>query len=404
MQRTAHNNRGATLIIMTFASVIIFILGLAMMQSGSLTRSLALHDVHDVQAQAAADAGQVDALFRMQKKLHAEAVWDDANLPSAAQVGLPGSKAVYSYAVDYNDPAHPDPATGGFQVTAVGTKGLARKTTHAWLYLGSLFEGITVKESAEIHGSRFAVYPPGSGTFKLTTNSTQPGAIELKNVPEGFPGDLIYPPGGDPDEIFSIFGLPPQGRIYVMTDLPEYPPVPRPAWAVSSPPSLTVKGNMPLAPGDYTYANVTFAGGSSSNGIVVNGKVRIFVENDVEMKSLSQINVEAGGHLELFLAGNLIVHNDAALLNMTDDPTALMIYGLPQCQSIELKNSSSTMGAIYAPSAMVILKNSGDIFGAVVSRSIQMRMSSTFYFDTRLEKLTIDNIAAVFKVGRWWED
>ncbi len=396
---TGFQKKGATLVLMTFLSVALLILGLTMLQNGTLTRSLALQNLRRMQAQAAADAGFMDAFFQMQHKLDTENPWNDSNLPMATNLTLPGSGAVYSYTVDHNDPGNTNPITGGYAVVAQGGVGNITKTVHAWLFLDTLFMGLNVNQGVDIHNAGFEVYPPDSGSIMLSTNSTARDNVTLKDIPGGFPGDIAYPPSGDPDTIFNIMGLPPTGQVYPMWKETEFPMVPEPDWKDSVTP-LTIDGN-PVPPGYYTYSGDLGAGET----LTITGPTYLYLDSSqTTLHNGSKIIIQSGGSLEVVLKGDLVVNNDAALINETDNSHSFLLLGLPTCDRIVLMNSSTTMAAIYAPQADVNLNNSGDFYGAVVANTFVMKTNSTFYYDTRLKNLLINEIGATFRVGHWWQE
>jgi hypothetical protein len=62
----------------------------------------------------------------------------------------------------------------------------------------------------------------------------------------------------------------------------------------------------------------------------------------------------------------------------------LTIYGLPGCTDIKLGGNSTTSAAIYAPSATVDLKGTGDVFGSIVGKVISFGGTPNFHYDESL--------------------
>jgi hypothetical protein len=128
------------------------------------------------------------------------------------------------------------------------------------------------------------------------------------------------------------------------------------------------------------------------------------VAGSTQMKNGSEIVVQPGGSLELYLGGNLEDKNSAGFTNNTNDPAALKIYGLPTCTSMDFKAKSNIYAALYAPSAAITLYNSATFYGAICATSMEMKNSSSVSFDDRVMAVPIDDTAAVFETERWWED
>jgi hypothetical protein len=366
---------------------------------------MAARNVQSITARCAADAGMVDAIFQMQKKIVTEQPWDDTTIPTASNMALAENDpsvttAQYSYTIS-------GAWATGYQIDATGTNGPLTRTTHTSLFVGSYWEGIGVRETVDIKvNSGFGVVGPGlPSDMVIRTNSTEANAIILKAFVT-VPGDIVVGPGGDPAVVIepkdsTVI----EGECYPATETLVFPDV------VPPPPPYTYNmGNFSgtLPPLNESGAYYYFDSFSIPNSGVlqVNGKnVTIYVSGKMTLNQSAEIIVNGGGSLVLYLGTCLEDKNSTGFSNLnSDDASALKIYGLPTCTDIDLKAKSTLAAAVYAPDADISLYNSGDFIGAITGNSFDMKNSGDFYFDTRLMSVDIDDPAAVFVVGRWWEN
>jgi len=392
--RKKSRNRGVTLVLITTIGAIVSILGLAMIHLGYHSRMLAARNVQSVTARCAADAGMADAIFQMQKKIVTEQPWDNTTIPTASNVNLVGANSEYSYTIS-------GAWATGYQIDATGTNGPLTRMTHTTLLVGSYWEGIGVRETVDVKvNSSFGVVGPGlPSDMVIRTNSTKANSIILKSFVT-VPGDIVVGPGGDPAVVIepkdSTVIL---GECYPATETLVFPDVQPPA-NMAYMGSLT-NGLTISTPGRYQFDTINIPNGdilSISAGVV------IYVTGKMTLNQSAEVIVESTGSLELYLGTSLEDKNSTGFSNLTDLATSLKIYGLPTCTDIDLKAKSTLAAAVYAPDADISLYNSGDFIGAITGNSFDMKNSGNFYFDTRLMYVDINDPAAVFVVGRWWEN
>jgi len=389
--------KGATLVLVTTIGVIVGILGMVMVQLGYHARMLAIRNVQRISSRCAADAGMVKAIFQMQKKLIDEGTWDGSTLPSASNVApLDGDIPRFTYTITGS--------VGNYLIASTGTCGLPPmpRTVYSRLRVGSYWEGIGVKETVDIKlGTSFGVVGPGvPADMTIRSNSTEADAMSFKAFVT-VPGDVICGPGGNPEVVIDTKATTTVlGEMYAAKEELIFPDV--------------------IPPGNMTYM------GSLTTGLVINSDVRyqydtinipngavlqinhdavIYVTGKMTLNNASEVIVVGGGKLTLYLGTALEDKNSTGFSNLnSDNASALKIYGLPTCTWIDLKAKSTLAAAVYAPDADVDLYNAGDFIGAITANSFDMKNSGNFYFDTRLLDLDINDPAAVFVVGRWWEN
>jgi len=129
----------------------------------------------------------------------------------------------------------------------------------------------------------------------------------------------------------------------------------------------------------------------------------IYVPNIVRLGQSVEVIVKAGAMLELYVGQQLVSGNSVGFGNENNYAASLKIFGLPTCTYIDLKTKSNTFACVYAPEADLDLYNAQNFYGSVVGDTFEMKNSGNFYFDTRLQDVTIDDLLARFVISRWWE-
>jgi len=406
MKGRRNRNRGAILALMAVIGVIVAIVGLSMIQLGYHARMTAVRTVQATSARCAADAGMAEAIYKMQKKIINEAVWNDSTLPTASKAALGGVTSTYSYAIT----GSPYP---GYRIDSTGICGPISRTTHANIVVGSYWEGVGVEEKVEVHAfAQFGVIGPYAAEgLEIRSNST--GANQLLFFSSvTVPGDVVCGPGGNPDVVIETKqNVVIQGQSYAASETLTFPDV-------QPPDNMTFAGVMDLpnsgslvlsSAGRYTYNGINLGQGAT---LQITGDVVIYVPNPYPMilNQGAKVVIESGGSLSLYLGTRLEDKNstgqaaDYGFVNVNGDATKLKIYGLPTCTELDLKAKSDLYAAVYAPDSRVNIFNEGNFTGAVTARSFYMKNSGNFIFDTRLKRVNIDDPAAQFVVGRWWEN
>ena len=325
------------LVLVTAIGVIVGILAMATVDLGLHTRLLSIRNIQGINARAAADAGIADAVFWMQQKLIREAHWDEGGFfPRTVTATLPGSGASYNYTISTVDSRH------SYQIDSTGSNGGQSKTVSEIIHVGSRWKGIGVLTNFDAKNG--AVF---QGDLDIRTNSTQAseGQIALKTGVI-IPGDVIIGPGGDIDSVLDIkAGTIIQGDTYAADEYLKFPPVSAPTPALGLP-ALT-KSETISTSGTYRYPSINLP--KSGQLLITAPNVKLYVTGSVTMKNDSEIIVQVGASLELYLGGNLEGKNSTGFSNNTNNPGALKIYGLPTCASIEFKAKSNIYAALYAP-------------------------------------------------------
>ena len=142
--------------------------------------------------------------------------------------------------------------------------------------------------------------------------------------------------------------------------------------------------------------------------LTIDGPVILYVMGDVTLNASAEVrivdvNTNPNASLIMYLGGDLEVKKNSAVNNLTKDATKLKMYGLNSCQSVDIENNCNFYGAIYAPNANMVMKNSGDLYGAVVTKSFKQENSADFNYDAALRDVSINDEFVSFVIRRWSE-
>ncbi len=429
------NRRGFVLPLAIVMVMLLSIVGFGMLKLGLDTRTMAARTTTQISARAAADAGLTKATFEMNKNLSVKP-WGFDNMASSGNRVLLGTNANYTYTIEEitND--------SEYRITSIGQSGSAAKTVSAILVVQGAFDypmfaqGYAIPKQPrppkqnppapkplkkggklEIKGYSIDSYSSDpseaySGPIQLRTNNTHKRSVKLReNVVVN--GDVIVGPGGDPDKVIEMkSGASITGDAYPATERQEL-------LSVSVPQSLEsmtaqtyqYQAGAPIT-GDKKYSSLIIPKDKVQE---ISGNCVIYVVGDVKVEDGAQLIVTENSSLRLYVGGEKfeVKKKSAGLINETEDPTSLLIFGLDTCRKVKIENGNTGdfYGAVYAPLAKVEMKTNGDLYGAFVGWDVKLKKKKggehgTFYYDRSLRignLLATDDLATHFVVKRWWE-
>lgn len=405
------NKKGSVLVLAVTMVVILSIIGIAMLQLGLNARLQAMRSQKAIEARTAADAGLAKVVSIMRKKLADEYIWNNSSLPAETDIQLPGSDATYSYTVT-GDP------NNGWNITSTSACRGVQKTVHAKLIVKSSWFGIGVKQGIDIkNGATFGTYPAPGGPLILRTNSITENAVTLKTGVT-IPGDVVCGPGGDPAAVIDTkSNTVITGSTYAGDTMMQFPSVVVPPDLVALSPTSFPASSEVLVKGNVKYGNLTILGTQTlriwNDPATAGGDAsRIYIGGKLTLMNGAKIIVDNGASAKIYLGGDLEDKNSASSgggveTSANPDARNFMIFATDTCTSIILKAKGDFYGAIYAPNANMVINNSANLYGAYVgNQNIQIKNSGSFYFDTRLTSVFVNDAPAYLGIakGSWWEE
>jgi hypothetical protein len=388
---------GAALILAVLAMTLLLIIGAALLTLGFQSRALQIHTSSDIVARCAADAGLTKVLYEINQQLQTGQLNPD-NFPQAIDVPLQGSDSTFSYQVEQID--------GKYVLEATGISNGVQRTVQATLILSNPFDfaifavdKVTMQNGSLIDWYN---YTEEDDKMKVGTNSTNSGAIDLKNSIT-INGDVAVGFGGNPDDVVLVKnGSVVTGDIYALTSTNTLQSVIVPEYLQDLPPGDSITGNKTL----YNSGRYDEVDLGNSKTITVQGPVEIYVTGDITLDNSSSIVIDESvqdSSLTVYLAGNLDSKNSCTINNNTEIPRNFKLYGLDTCTSLDFRNSSDFYGLIYAPCADVVFHNSVDIYGSVIGKTIDLKNSANVYYDASLRQTQDDDELVKLKIDRWSE-
>jgi len=191
------------------------------------------------------------------------------------------------------------------------------------------------------------------------------------------------------------------GKIYALSEKYVLPTIIPPALPDMG--TIDVSGTTLLTPADNgRYAAIT----APSNDIleIDGGDVVLHITGNIYVDNLSEIQINDGSTLTLYVDGNMTFLNGAGINNPSGNCADFKLYATgTDPQVFELQNNSDMLGIIYAPNVDIILKNSAVLDGAIIAKSFTTKNNGTFYYDVALRDVSVSDECVRFEVKRWHE-
>jgi len=389
---------GSILAIVMFFVVITSIMGVAVLAIGMQKRLFSIRTAAEIAARCAADAGLTKAVYQMNQKLFSDkatlGAWntDPAVLPSATNAALSACDAVYSYTITKSG--------SDYVVTSTGTCGQAQKQITCTIAIQGPFDyALLVDQWVWLYSSSTVdQYNTDASTppLRVGTNSTKWAYLCLFNDAK-IDGDAVVGVNGDPGYVVDNKGTI-TGSQYSMTETQTLPSVTVPASLAALPSEETMKTDTTLT----TSAKYKKIDLGNSEILTIDGDVSLYVTGDILLGNSAEIIVNPNASLKIYVGGKVLCGNKTNINNLTKDPHKTLIYGLDTCTDIGI-NSDELYGAIYAPKATVTYYNSADLYGSIVAKNFETKMSTRIHYDALLRKVAINDDAVRFVINRWSE-
>lgn len=194
---------------------------------------------------------------------------------------------------------------------------------------------------------------------------------------------------------------------------PDTSPDPGTPYFISDSATLAAKADVPAR---FLFSSLKLSG---SGVLRVQGAAdgsdtfaEIVVTGDIELKGQSQIVVDPGVYLRVFIVGNADFGGQG-VANQSGKTTRLQLYGVsrppvngvtPAKGTIKIAGNGGFTGALYAPDydiSMVGGGNSDSIFGAFVGNTVSMSGVQAVHYD---EALADGGLIGDYRIVSWFED
>jgi len=132
-----------------------------------------------------------------------------------------------------------------------------------------------------------------------------------------------------------------------------------------------------LSAGSYHYTSVNLTGGTT---LTLNGAITLHIDGNLTISNGSKI-VIASGSATLYVNGQKIDITGGAIVNSTQDPRNLTVYGGSGLQTVSLSGGANLYGQIFAPAATITISGGQVTFGSLVGSAINMSNGAAVHFD-----------------------
>lgn len=155
-------------------------------------------------------------------------------------------------------------------------------------------------------------------------------------------------------------------------------------------------------------SNQLYIQNTTSGGVTTGYNVIIRVgSGGVKTSGSGGITVNPGSTLAIYTSYDVDVTGDSSgnggILNQNGQATGFQVWGTavsPSTQSVKVSGNGSLSGIVYAPNADVSIVGNGEVYGAVVGKTVKVTGNANFHYDESLAAYGANN---PFKVASWRE-
>jgi hypothetical protein len=176
--------------------------------------------------------------------------------------------------------------------------------------------------------------------------------------------------------------------------------------------SLPRTGDVAAADGKYYY---NFASGAAillggNDRLTVAANVVVYLQSHtgataVSIGGTAKIQVASTGNLAIYTDGNMAVGGNG-MANSNANASSCLIYGTNTGtgQTIAMTGNATTVTAINAPNAAFSITGSGEVWGAVIARTIALNGNAAFRYDEALPRfINTTGTGNPWGIAKWRE-
>jgi hypothetical protein len=131
-----------------------------------------------------------------------------------------------------------------------------------------------------------------------------------------------------------------------------------------------------LTTGSYRYSSINLTGSAK---LIISGLVTLIVDGNVSISGAAALTVMSGS-VVIHVNGAKLDIGGGALVNMTQNPANLNIYGSAALTTVNLSGGTTLHGFIHAPAADVKITGSQQTFGAIVGNTIDLSGATSVHY------------------------
>jgi len=216
------------------------------------------------------------------------------------------------------------------------------------------------------------------------TNSTLPGAITVDSNTT-INGDAVCGIGGDPETAIII-----ESNSYVLGEKKsascekEFPPAIQPE-GLPDCGEFNISGETQFITTGGKYSSLNIGNNAS---VEICDDVILHVTGAFTMGSNSELNIQEGCSLTLYLSGSASFDSNSSLNNVLKDPRKLVIYGTDDfTDSVYFDSNLPVYAAIYMPQAELTFSSNVQFYGSVLADAIDLNSNVYVTYAEELAQL-----------------
>ncbi len=143
--------------------------------------------------------------------------------------------------------------------------------------------------------------------------------------------------------------------------------------------------------GNYYFTTFSLINGKTLKINTTSKAVNLVVDSsDFKLDNNANITVIGNNPVRLYLNGNFLLDNNAIINPTTNDTSALFQVVSSSSQTIDLQNNVYFCGFIWAPDALMTIKNNAQVYGALVGKGFTLNNNQWMHYDEALTSLPYD--------------
>lgn len=249
------------------------------------------------------------------------------------------------------------------------------------------------------YDSREAPYDPENPGQNANIGSNCDGAsggVSLSNNADVY-GNISVTTSEEEGNISIATGCDVTGSINYNASEWEFLPIDMPTWYTTAAggPNGQIDGTYGSRPGSYEVTNHDLIAYNNANITFHAGEYHF---DNFEMSNNTNFNVDENiGEdelVEIYVNTSIQFENNSETLPailLTGDTTKLRFY-FNGTEPVNLSNNVTFYGFIYAPNAMIEVKNNGDIYGNLVGKEVYIWNNGAVHYDEALQDMDFGNI------------
>ncbi len=212
-------------------------------------------------------------------------------------------------------------------------------------------------------------------------NSTQLCGIKLTGGTMVYGSASIGVSGSPATTVCTTIGTAVTGDGIVLATAKELTPVTPPTGSTSLG-ALNLSGvaTKTLTTGTYRYSSLSLGGSSK---LTINGQVTLIIDGNITLTGAAKLEV-ASGSVVIYAGGAKLDIGGGAMVNLTQNPASLIIYGSAALTTVNLSGGTSLIGMIHAPAATIKITGSQQTFGAIIGNIVDLSGATSVHFPENL--------------------